>query len=727
MAKEDRLKSSDVNFNLPRINQQAVIDGIVDDEIWGNALKIDVNIETNPGENIPALVTTTAYLYEDGENLYVAFIANDTNPSEIRAHYHVHDRIFDDDLVGFKVDTFNDDLHAYQFFVNALGVKHDSIEDGITNTDDMSWNSVWDAAGRITENGYEVEISVPLRILRFDDSKSIQEWGFDLLRFYPRKVRHRISQHKLDRNNSCSLCQNPTLTGLSDVKTGENIEIVPYMTASQNKQRVNPLTDPWVSSDVNSDFGADIRWGISTNTTLNATFNPDFSQVESDVAQLDINNAFSLFFPEKRPFFLEGTDYYKTPLNLVHTRNISTPDYGLKLTNSSNRNNYAAFFTNDTVTNYVLPGTTGSNIASYQTDSNNGVMRYRRDFDNTTSIGAIVTLREADDYHNYVYGIDGVYRITETDIIKAQLLGSDTTDPQSIVDQFTLDALDKSGTAATLEYTHEARDWRWWADYSRFGKSFRADMGFQPNVNFEQYVVGLEGLWYPEEGASWWNKLSLGTEGIIKKDLDGQLLDKNVKLQLGYEGSLHSIVTAGIGTGEQYWNGTIYPTKLWFVDARFTPFAGFTPALVIESLEAIDFVNSQEGESLLATASLTYNLGQHIQTELQFTNIKMDVLGGELFDSSIMDARLTYQFSTRSFLRLIIQKSETKKNLDLYSNEVDENFEDLGTQLLYSYKINPQTVFFLGYSDAAYQDDSFNQLERVNKTFFMKMSYSWLY
>jgi len=712
------------NYSIPKIKHNMSIDGNIDEAAWQKALVFELTVETNPGENIEAPVKTTAYLFEDGENIYVAFKAYDNDPSKIRAHYHDHDYIFDDDSVGLKVDTYNDALHAYQFFVNALGVKHDSIEDDTTQSDDLSWNAIWDAASQITKDGYQVEFSIPLRILRFDDSKSEQVWGFDLLRFYPRELFHRISYHKLDRDISCGLCQNSTISGFTDIKKGKNLSIVPFMTATQNQTRENP-SDNWDDTGLDTDFGVDLRWGISADTTLNATINPDFSQVESDVAQLDNNNTFSIFYSEKRPFFVEGADYYKSLINVVHTRNITDPDYGMKVTHSSGGNNFATFFSNDTLTNYLLPGSLESNFASLNTDSINGVFRYRRDLENTSSVGAIVTVREADNYHNYVYGIDGSFRLSDTDVIRAQILQSDSEDPDDIVTEFARANNDTKGSAVELHYRHKSRDWILWGRYKRFSPEFRADLGFQPRADFNRYVTGFRRYWYASND-HWWNSISAGLDIRNSYDLNGQVIENWINSTVQYKGPMQSEVELRIMNGERAWNGRIYDHNETAINSELTLAPGIIFHLFASSDETIDYSNSQSGDLLSISPRLTVNLGQHFQTELRYTSQKMDVNGGELFDSKLLDARLIYQFSVQSFLRLVIQYNDSDYNPDLYSYAIESNYKNLGTQLLYSYKINPQTVFFLGYSDAAYEDDTYNQLQKTDKTLFLKMSYSWL-
>ncbi|MFT5451833.1 MAG: hypothetical protein ACI9N9_001319 [Enterobacterales bacterium] len=712
------------NFNLPHFLEKITVDGIIDEAVWKKAITFELDVETKPGENIKAPVRTTVYLYEDGENLNVAFIAYDPKASEIIAHYHDHDLIFDDDIVGIKVDTYNDSAHSYQFFANYLGVKHDSIEDGLTRKDDMSWNAIWDVAGHKTELGYQMEFSIPLKILRFNDSLPEQKWGFDLLRFYPRDKKHRISSHKVDRNISCNLCQIPTFTGLKDINAGNDLAVVPFMTATQHKQREEPLLDSWNDSGIETDTGFDVRWGISADTTLNATVNPDFSQVESDVAQLNVNQTFSLFFPEKRLFFIEGADYYESLMNIVHTRNINDPDYGAKVTSSSNNNNFAAFVTNDTETNYILPGHSSSNIASFDVDSNNAVFRYRRVLDNTSSIGTLLTVRNSDDYHNYVYGLDGAYRFSDTDVLRWQVLASDTEDPSSVVDDFSLADIKSKGSALDLFYRHQDRNWTILGRYTQIDDEFRADLGFLPRVGYKKYESALYHYWY-EDNSRWWHELSLGIRAKKEETTSGETLHSTVKGFFNISGPLQSKVELDAITGDKYWEGVSYDLTNYSFGSSFVPVAGLELAFNASSGSNIDFQNSRAADSFIMSPRIKLNLGEHFQTELRYTKITLDVEGGELFNSTIVDARLIYQFSVRSFLRLVIQYSDTERNQNLYIDEVDSKSKNLATQLLYSYKINQQTVFFLGYSDSSFEDDTFNQLQKTDKILFLKVSYSW--
>ena len=346
--------------DLPHTDGAISIDGVMDEAAWADATAIDIDIETRPGENIPARVKTVAYILEDGQKLYVAFDARDPQPGEIRAYLRDRDSAWNDDFVGIVLDTYNDERRAFEFFANPLGVQMDLTNDDVNKREDESWDAIWDSAGRINESGYVVEMEIPLNQLRFPSVAGEQTWGIDLLRFYPRDQRYRFSNNKTDRSLNCYLCQFDKIQGLANAQPERDLEIVPTLTGSRTDSTDDPGITPLEEGDADAEVGVNVRWGITPDLTANLAINPDFSQVEADAAQLDVNNQFALFFPEKRPFFLEGADYFRTPMRAVFTRTVADPATGLKLTGKRDKNTFGVFAAQDDVTNLLFPGPFGS-------------------------------------------------------------------------------------------------------------------------------------------------------------------------------------------------------------------------------------------------------------------------------------------------------------------------------------------------------------------------------
>ena len=419
-------------YRVERATSPITIDGVLDEAAWQDAAVVDVKYETRPKENLPPDVKTETLLTYDGNHLYVGFRAHDPEPSAIRAHLLDRDRAFSDDFVGIVLDTFNDERRAFEFFVNPLGVQMDMFQDDVGGTEDDTWDAIWLSAGKINATGYAVEIAIPWSSLRFPRAEGEQTWGFDALRFYPRSQRARISSHPLDRNISCYLCQASKMTGFSGVTPGKNIEVAPTATAARTDRRSDFPDGAYEEGDVESDLGLTVKWGITPNLTLNAAVNPDFSQVEADSAQLDVNNQFALFFPEKRPFFLEGADFFDTPFDAVFTRNVADPAWGVKLTGKEGKNGLGVFASRDDRTNLLIPGSNGSAATSLDFETSDAVLRYRRDFGSSSALGVLYTGREGDGYQNHLAGIDGRYLFRGTSSFRGQFLRSRTEYPGSV-------------------------------------------------------------------------------------------------------------------------------------------------------------------------------------------------------------------------------------------------------------------------------------------------------
>ncbi len=220
---------------LPFIAEQATIDGKLNEPSWQRAKKITIDNVTWPYENSKSPVTTHAYVYEDGETLFIGFEANDPNPELIRAFYRDRDAAWDDDLVGLKIDSYNNSQLAYQFFINPLGVQQDSIENELTKHESSSWDGIWDSVGVIHENGYTVEVAIPLRVLNFDDSVASKTMAMEFLRFLPRSERLRISSMQIDHGNNCWICQMPSYQGFEQAKQGNNVAIIPSVVLGKNE------------------------------------------------------------------------------------------------------------------------------------------------------------------------------------------------------------------------------------------------------------------------------------------------------------------------------------------------------------------------------------------------------------------------------------------------------------------------------------------------------------
>ena len=224
-------------FPVPRTTEALTLDGAIAESLWEQALVLELRYEVQPGENIQPPVRTEMLVAYDDVNLYVAFRCHDDDPSAIRARFTDRDSMFSDDFVGVVLDTFNDERRAFEFFANPLGVQADMLMDDVSGNEDSNWNAIWESAGRITDEGYEVEFLIPLTQLRFEATAGDQTWGIDGIRSYPRTDRHHITLFPRDRGENTYLGQEEKISGFSGIRRVQNLEIVPTMTGAADAAR----------------------------------------------------------------------------------------------------------------------------------------------------------------------------------------------------------------------------------------------------------------------------------------------------------------------------------------------------------------------------------------------------------------------------------------------------------------------------------------------------------
>ena len=576
---------------IPHSTEAVEIDGVLDDPIWRTALVLPLTIETYPRENQTPDVETTAYLVENGDQLLIAFDAHDPDPESIRAYLRDRDSAFNDDFVGVVLDTFNDERRAFEFFVNPFGVQMDLIQDDVSRNESSSWNAIWDSAGEIGTRGFTVEIAIPFSQLRFPSTDGDQTWGIDVLRFRPRAQRARISNNPQDRNRNCYLCQFGKFTGFANAEPGKALEVVPTLTATRTDSRATPGVGSLEPGDFETEAGLGVRWGITPDLTLDATFNPDFSQVEADFAQLEENATFALFYPETRPFFLEGEDYYSSPLQAVFTRTVADPDVGAKFTGRTRNNTIGMFATNDVVTNLLFPGPFGSRTTSLEQENDAFVGRYTRGFGRASTIGALVTSREGEGYSNEVAGFDGRYFMNDQSTLRFQYLDSRTEYPAAVATEFAQPE-ELEGDAWRVEYRYGSRNWFAQVWHQDLDPTFRADSGFITRVDVVQDRFEFNRTFYGDPG-DWYTDFRIGAQGGESETVGGQLIDRSIQPFFTFQGPLQSFMRLGAGPRKEHWNGQTYDLQSAFMFGQVRPRSGLNINLQINRGEQIDYTNSR--------------------------------------------------------------------------------------------------------------------------------------
>ena len=735
LAAEEPRRLEFRQLEIHRATSPIQIDGRLDEPAWSSALTFDVPYEWQPGDNsVPPVATDFLVTYDD-HYLYAAFKAHDPRPAEIRAHLMDRDSIdtlVQDDHVVLQIDPFNDERRGLQFRINPLGIQADAMFSPNDGGEDWSFDMIWDSAGRITEDGYVVELAIPLNQIRYPRTRGAQTWGFDVGRSYPRNVRHRMSAAPRDRDNSCILCQVVKVRGFENLEPGRNLEITPTVTANRTDLAARGPGGPggFESGHGKTDAGLTARWGITPSATLNATINPDFSQVEADVAQLNVNQRFALFYPEKRPFFLQGADFFNTPLQVVFTRTVADPRWGAKLTAKEGENAFAGFAAEDEINQLIFPSNQGSAFTSLDQKVTSGILRYRRDVGRNSSLGAIYAGRQGDDYHNHLAGLDGFFRLSGADTVKFQVLRSDTRYPGPVARDFDQPAGAFGGNALLANYDHFARDWSWGAAYEDEAREFRADSGFIPRVDIRE-ARGYLGRQIYGDKDGWFTQLNLSVNGRRTEDHDGRLTDEQYVLDANVSGAaLQSYAEVAVARNTTLFAGRLYEgMTTWALYSNFQPGGAARLSLNAEYDDTIDFTNNRPARLAALSPGVELKLGRHVNALFTETLQRLDVDGGRLFEADLSQLRLIYNFNARCFVRGIFQYLDLRQAVDLYRPEIQPSIEPrtqtLLTQLLFSYKLNAQTVLFLGYSDDQLGTRDFS-LTRTDRTFFFKVGYAWV-
>ncbi|GAA0346982.1 DUF5916 domain-containing protein [Bowmanella denitrificans] len=730
---------------IPHLNQPIELDGWFDEAIWQHAKTIAIYHITEPSDQGEAEVQTSVRVFENGEYLYLAFDAKDPNPQQIRAAYRKRDNIWGDDIVGVKIDTYGNHRLAYQFFANALGSQADVIENAVTGDESSGWDGHWQAVGHITEQGYQVEVAIPLHIMNFPNIQGPKQWAMEFVRFWPRNQEQRISSVDISHANECWVCQMPLYTGFADIRSTQSLVLAPALVSSIEDSRDRSTNSAW-QRQRQQQLGLDLKWSISEDVTLNATLNPDFSQVEADSAQLAVNESFNLFFDEKRPFFTENADYFTSPWDLVHTRNLLAPSLGVKVTGRVAEHTFGLFVADDDSTSFIVPGNLSSASATLAEKSKNLAARYAHNLTKQLTLGAMTTYRQADDYANRLGALDLNYRFTEQDTLTLLVAHSETDNPAQLSSLLWDEAVvrasqpTQSDHAWYLHYEHSFQNGNVFIEHENIGEDFRADLGFMPQADWKRSVVGGGHSLYPQQ-PSWWSALHFYLDWDITHNQANELLEREWEGSIGLDSLWDSAIELGFFRRERAGPRTNHNLltitgNAWRFDEKgltffieASPLSSTYLSVYVEKGDELDLYNNRLSDLLYmeSEAKVAFNRNLQLQVRNEYTRLKDQ--GNDVLDANLTDLRLTYQFSSHSALRLTMILDDTHLGLAHFNPAAREGLyrreQGLSSQLLYSYEVNPQTVFFLGYSEYASQNDKMLSLRADRRTAFMKMSYAW--
>lgn len=717
-------------LTVPRTAVRIDVDGKLDEEAWRQAAVLDTFYETYPADNAEPKAKTVAYLTYDDHGFYVGIHAFDPEPGKIRAPFVERDKIIGtDDNVAVFLDTRNDRRSAIELRVNPRGNQADAVYNDSTGNEDFSPDFFYDTAAQLTHDGWTAELRIPFSSLRYPKVDE-NRWGILVWRNYPRDMRYSFHSSPIARGSNCWICQSREINGLVGLPSGGHVVVAPYVTGQQLGEPRDGLGSPLVDQDPEVDAGLDVKWALSANNALDLTVNPDFSQVESDVGQIAVNNQFAIFFPEKRPFFLEGVDLFDTLIPAVYTRTVTDPKWGLRDTGKLGSTTYTLLLTEDRGGgSVIIPGPTGNGFASQDFSSHVLVGSLRRDF-GASYLGMLVTARENEGGgYNRVGGPDFLWRRSETDQLTGQLLVSDTETPNRPDLHSTWDGRQLTSHAGQLEWLHSGRDWTWRATVQDFGEDFRADEGFVPQVGFRAGRYALYRNYYPQQGLF----RRVAPYAIVRyiESPGGELIRRqtNPGIQVQGQRNLSAGIDVALNERLRVGNQILERTDVAYY-FQIDPGPRLSRIGVSGSLgDAIDFTNVRVGQggrlALVCTVKPTDHLSLDLNAERQWLDVNAGGgLEGRLFTAEIMRLKATYNFTARAFLRLIGEYLDVENDPRLYTMPVRASSGSFAGSALFAYQLNWQTVLFLGYADDRREDD-LGDLRRADRLVFVKLSYAF--
>jgi len=727
--------------DIPRLEASVRIDGVLDEPVWSQATRLTGFWQYQPVDGRPAEERTEVLVWYAPDAIHFGVVAHDRAPGAIRATVADRDNIDSEDQVVLDIDTFHDRRRAFFFAVNPLGVQSDGVRSEgagqvsslVPGSIDKNPDFVWESKGRITDRGYQIEIRIPFKSLRYPGGER-QTWGFNVTRIVQR-TGYTDTWTDVRRANASFIGQEGAIAGLHDLRHGVTVEAQPFVTATADGSR-SLETGEFDREEVDPDAGLNLRLGF-TSYALDATLNPDFSQVESDEGQVTVNERFALFFPEKRPFFLEGIELFGTPQTLVYTRRIVSPKGGAKLTGK---------FGQLGVAHLTAVDETGDGGE----DAWFNVTRLRRDFGRNSIAGVTFTNRDQGGAHNRVLAGDFRY-VWGLYFAQFQYGASWTTD---------------SGTTRRApiwqaEYDRTGRSWGFNYLLSGLGDGFDAQAGFVNRLRsgvvnghafnrltlygargalLENLTVffGPERTWlYGDFG------FNEGLEGFEQLDATFQLRggwELNGHLErdfVNFQDSSFAGYTSGDAAGPAYLPPDDFSGVNWTVKVTTPTWRRLGAELAYTRGRTAIFEEGATGTARLLTGGVELRPAPTVRIAATGTAFHLFRLDGSEFARSLIPRlQAEYQPNRALFFRAIGEYRSERRAALRAAGSGGPLFIDgaaqpavrtngLRVDLLASLEPTPGTVAFLGYGSSLETDGDFNwsRLERVSDGFFVKLAY----
>ena len=700
---------------------------------WRHAAQFSIPYEIDPEHNARAPVATAVAVGYTARALWLRLRAQDPHPQQIRVRYREHDDISSDteDYVGVILSPFDDTQWAYEFFCTAGGVEWDAFR--LQNTEYASWNAVWQCHARRTAHGYRVVMRIPFAAIKFPHSRRPQRWGMMFLRNYPRSLRHQLLSRRVDFNSNCTLCSLETVRTATPVTArSANVQLIPALTLIRTDRR-RATAAALASGAPKVKASLDARWVIRPDLEWSATINPNFSQVAPDVLQLSVNRQFALDYAENRPFFEQGTQVFNTPNfrlssdsfspsgALTDTLQILDPRWASKLVGQVGSNAVGALVADDSATNILLPGTESSTLGSFAFPTHDAMVRYRHDH-GASAFGLIATDRAGSGYDSAMYAMDASWQIDPSDTLTALLGASGTTYPAAVAQTLNIHPGRIGGGAWLVDYARNRHNYNFDLNVTHIGANFRADLGYLPQVGYNQAAFNGEYDFYAPD-RDWWQNGGFGVVSNWTDAIAGNAaLDRKVRLYafVHAQAQTHIILYA---TGEdQTYRGRTFALKQFEIDATAQPTDWLNAEVDVIEGDGVDYIGVRKGALLSVDTTLAITPGRHLKINLVDDYQRLDVAGAPLYTANLYDVRVAWYFTTHLFINTIAQAQDVRNAIALYPAGTPLRTRNLATQWLIGYQVNPWTVFYAGSSEG-YQESGERPLLAQQRTYYLKASY----
>lgn len=752
--------------SLPRLDQSVTIDGVLQEPVWRDAALLTGFSQFQPTDGRPSTDSTEVLVWYSPTAIHFGVRAF-APPGATNARLSDRDKISGDDYVEIILSTFNDGRQAFVFGVNALGVQADGtlneLQSASTSatggaaarvSEDLSANFVYESKGRVTDYGYEVEIRIPFKSLRYQ-STDVQDWGLQIIRRV-QHLGHEDTWTPARRAGASFLAQSGTLRGLRDLRRGTVVDVTPSVVAFQTGHAKN--SGGWGYVPDGPQFGATTRWGVTSNLTLNGTVNPDFSQVEADVVAVQYDPRQAQFYDERRPFFLEGIENFAVGNNLIYTRRIVQPDVAVKLTGKSFGTNFALLTAlDDRKTSLSGDGHPFFNV-----------LRATHDIGQQSRLGLVYTDRVDNDDYNRVLGLDARFVKRKIWALTMQgALASTRFDSSSVLRTRTAPLWAASLVRSGRSYNFSAR-------INAVDRDFDSQAGFISRRDVADYVVSNTWNFYKKPGSR------IETWGFGVRGQETGTYDGFIHGRASQDRKLHFIANAALRGGWRMSGGVYFENfgfdkelygdyyidrgatatrdtvkflaagdpRLHNVDLTFsiaTPeFSRFSGDFFYIGGKDENFEEWQSGLIHIMTINGRWRPTDQLRIEAQYQHVQYLRWDDHSMVSVRKVPRLKaeYQATRAIFLRLVGQYDQQAKDdrrddgrtdLPLLVRNADGTFTPLSgfrrnrirADWLFSYQPTPGTVFFFGYGSTL--DDQrafqFRNLARAQDGFFVKYSY----